>query len=274
MKNKSLLLAPILCGLASAPAHAITMYALAADGDLYSFDTASPGIFNNIGTPTNAIIDLDFRGSNGTLYGIAGSGSTYTIDLLTGATSLAFSPSTTLNGMVSGFDVNPAADRFRVVTDASMGNNNYRLSSPGNDDGTTSEDGTFDAGPTILDVAYRNPFDGASGTTLYSVGSDGDLYTHFTRGGDPGGSFNGRSSSGPLGFVPGANIAFDVAQDGNGYIADGTTLYRVNGIGSVAPSVDNLGTLALPVTSFSAVPEPSSALSVCLAGVGFLRRRR
>ncbi len=278
MKRTSLLTATICC-LSAISSHAITMYGLGSNGTLYTFDTAAPGAFVTVGTPANGISDIDFRGSNGNLYGITGSGSTYTVNLLTGAATLAFTPATTLNGMVSGFDVNPAADRFRVVTDAAANNNNYRLSSPGNDDDTTTPDGRF-ATPTnasdtaILDVAYTNPFNGGAGTSLYSIGTDGNLYQHFTQSGDAGGTFNGRISSGSLGLMLAADIAFDIAQDGNGYIASGTSLYRINNVGSAAPSVDLLGTLDEELVSMSAVPEPSSALLVAMAGLGLLRRRR
>ena len=271
-KPSSSLLVTLICGLSAVSSHAITMYGLGTNGALYSFDTAAPGTFVEIGTPANGITDIDFRGSNGNLYGITGTGSTFTVNLLTGAATSAFTPATTLNGMVSGFDVNPAADRFRVVTDAAAGNNNYRLSSPGGDTDTTTADGTFGtpSGVSILDVAYTNPFgQGVGGTSLYSIGSDGNLYVH-----SDGPGFNTMTSSGSLGFTPLADIAFDIAQDGTGYIANGTDLYSVSNIGTSVPNVTLLGTLGQPLSSFSAVPEPSSALLACFAGLGLLRRRR
>lgn len=279
MKPNNALIATLLCGLSAVSSHAVTIYGLGTDGTLYSFDTANPGTFNTIGTPANGITDIDFRGSNGNLYGIAGSGATFTVNLLTGLATSAFTPATTLVGMVSGFDVNPAADRFRVVTDAAA-DNNYRLSQAGLDNGTTTADGTFTTPPntTILDVAYTNPFNGGAGTSLYSIGADGNLYQHFTQGGDPGGSFNGRTSSGSLGLGAidaSGGFAFDIAQEGNtGYFSIGTSLYSIDNVGTAAPNVTSLGTLAQPLASLSAVPEPSSVLLACLAGLGFLRRRR
>ena len=280
MKLRLHLLVATVCGLSAVSSQAITMFGLGTDGTLFSFDTETPSAFTTVGTPGFGIVDIDFRGSNGQLYGINAAGTSYTIDLSSGLATLAFTPST-LNGSVSGFDVNPAADRFRVTTDAAADNNNYRLSSSGNDDGTTTPDGRFDtpsnaADTAILDVAYRNPFNGAAGTALYSVGADGNLFIHDNQDGDDPGTFNARESLGSLG-IPNlaADIAFDIAQDGNGYIASGNSLYRVEGIGTQAqPLAELIGTLDQEIVSFSAVPEPSTALLGCLGALALLRRRR
>ena len=273
MKKKAFLLAFAVSGLTAVSSQAITIYGLGLDSNIYSFDSATPGTVSLVGTPGNGIVDVDFRGSNGVLYGISGTGSTFGINLGTGGSTLLSTPASTLNGSVSGFDVNPAADRFRVVTNAVAGNNNYRLSSPGSDTGTVTSDGTFQTpiGVTILDVAYINPFSGSSGTALYSIGSDSMLYMHSTLGTDGAGTFNGMTAIGALGFTVGSNVAFDIAGADMAYLANGTDFYTVNLTTGLATSA---GTLGQAFGSFSAVPEPSSVLLGGLGALALLRRGR
>jgi Domain of unknown function (DUF4394) len=253
---------------------AVVIYGLGSAGQLYRFDSANPGAMTAVGSGTaSGVVDIDFRGSNRLLYGISASGSTSTYDLITGVSTprTTLAPGT-LNGLVSGFDVNPVADRFRVVTNASS-QNNYRLTSPGADSTTVTPDGTFGTplGVTILDVAYTNPF--AAGTTaLYSIGSNGVLYSHTTAVGDGVGTFNMMTAIGSLGVTLGSDIAFDIAQEGGiAYLANGLDFYTVNLGTGLATSA---GTLQFGLSSFSAVPEPSSMLLGSLAGLALLRRRR
>ncbi len=276
MKTKIICSGIIALGLSAFSAQAITFLGLGTNGTLYSFDSATPGDFTTIGTPGNGIIEIDFRGSNGRLYGITSTGSLYNINVSDGTSQFISNPMTALTGSVSGFDVNPAADRFRVVTNAASGNN-FRLSSTGADTNVVTADGTFSMPPTatILDVAYRNPFSGSSGTALYSVGSDSNLYIHSNEPSDPPGTFNARSLVGSLGFAVGTDVAFDIASDGNGYIASSGQLYRVDGIGFANPAAaTSLGTLGQSIASFSAVPEPSVGILGAIASLGLLSRRR
>ena len=258
----------LVSGLSAGSSMAITVFGLGSGGSLYRFDSATPGDVTFVGTPGGGIIDLDFRGANGTLYGITGTGATYSINTTSGVSTFLNNPATALNGSVSGFDVNPAADRFRVVTDAISGNNNYRLSSPGSDTDVVTMDGTFATpiGVTILDVAYTNPFSGGMGTSLYSIGSDSMLYSHSN-----GPGFNTMTSIGSLGFALGSDVAFDISTDGIAYLADGADFYTVDLATGAATSA---GTLGQSFSSFSAVPEPSTALLSGLAALGLLRRKR
>lgn len=271
MKSKSLLLALAFSYLAIVSSQAVTIYGLGIDNMLYSFDSATPGSFAPIGTPGSGIVDIDFRGSNGLLYGIAGSGNTFSINTSTGASTLLSTPATALNGSVSGFDVNPAADRFRVVTNSATGDNNYRLSSPGSDTNVVTVDGRFSTpiSVTILDVAYTNPFSGVLGTALFSIGTDNNLYSHSV-----GPGFNTMNLVGGLGIMVGSDIAFDISGSGTGnigYLASGTNFYAINLSTGAATSV---GTLGVALSSFSAVPEPSSAFLGGLGALGLLRRNR
>lgn len=280
MKSKNLLLALASAATAitlTGPLGAITIYGLGSGGQIYSFDTATPLVFNNVGSATAAgIVDIDFRGANNKLYAMAGSGATSTVDISNGAlTSVFSSTSIPINGGVSSFDFNPVADRLRVV---GGGVNNYRLfpdgaPMPGGTVVNGASDGVFSV--TLLDVAYTNPFNNTSAgmTTLYSIGADGFLYTHPLAGGP---TFNMVSQVGNLnligGLAPGANVGFDIDSSGTAWLVNGTSLYTVNlDTGNATPA----GTLNQALTSIAVVPEPSSALVlISTAGLFFLRRRR
>ncbi|RYD20727.1 MAG: DUF4394 domain-containing protein [Verrucomicrobiaceae bacterium] len=259
------------------PAQAITIYGLGSGGQLYSFDTATPGTVNPIGSATvGGLVDIDFRGANNRLYGMTSSGAASTINTSNGVlTSVFANTSIPITGGVTSFDFNPVADRFRVV---GGGINNYRvfpdgLAMPAGTVVGGAADGTFatPASVTLLDVAYTNPFNNTSTgmTTLFSIGSNSVLYTHPAAGGP---TFNMVSAIGSLGITVGSDIAFDIDSTGTGWLVDGTSLYTVNlTTGLAAPA----GTLGQSLTSIAVVPEPSSAIVlVSTAGLFFLRRRR
>ncbi|RYD37108.1 MAG: DUF4394 domain-containing protein, partial [Verrucomicrobiaceae bacterium] len=262
-KTKNLFLAVLSAAAAitlTSQCGAITIYGLAAGGQLVSFDTANPSVFNNIGSATTGgIVSIDFRGSNNQLYGMASSGATSTINTSTGALSTVFSSTShTVSGGVSSFDFNPVADRMRVV---GAGTNNYRIvpdGIPGMTPGTvamgaTGGDGTFmtPASVTLLDVAYLNPFNNTptGSTILYSVGSDGILYTHPGAGGP---TFNMVSAVGSLGISIGSDIGFDIDSTGTGWLVSGSSLYTVDLGTGLATSAGPLGGA---LTSIAVVPE-------------------
>ena len=90
-------------------------------------------------------------------------------------------PLTALAGLTA-MDFNPVVDRFRL---AGSGNSNYRLApdarTPAGQqaNGFVSTDGNYGvSGFNVLGVAYTNPVDGTTGTTFYSLGSNGFLYSH------------------------------------------------------------------------------------------------
>ncbi len=256
---------------------AIVMYGLGSGGQIYSFDTASPGTVNAIGSATApGVVDIDFRGSNNKLYGLASNGSTSTIDTSSGLLTPLFSASHTITGGVSGFDFNPTADRMRIV---GGGINNFRMVPDGIAgmtagtvvNGAGGADGQFATpiGVTLLDVAYTNPFNGIAGTSLFSIGSDGILYSHPAVGAP---QFNTLAAVGALGVSLGSDIGFDIDPSGTGWLVSGTSLYSVNLATGAATSAGTLGT---SFTSITAVPEPTSAVVlVSTAGLFFLRRRR
>ena len=281
MTRKNLLL---LTGISAAAtilltgtSQGIVMYGLGSGGQIYSFDTATPGTVNAVGSATAAgVVDIDFRGSNNKLYALASNGSTSSINTSNGLLTPLFSASHTITGGVSGFDFNPAADRMRII---GGGVNNFRMVPDGIAgmtagtvvNGASTADGQFATpiGVTLLDVAYTNPFNGIAGTSLFSIGSDGILYSHPAVGAP---QFNTLAAVGALGVSIGSDIGFDIDGTGTGWLVSGTSLYSVNLTTGAATSAGTLGT---SLTSISAVPEPGSAVVlVSTAGLFFLRRRR
>lgn len=279
IRHRSLLftIAAAAAATLTGTSHAITIFGLGAGGQVYSFDTSAPAVVTPVGIATApGVVDIDFRGSNNRLYAMAGSGATSTINTSTGQlTSVFASTSHTINGGVTSFDFNPAVDRMRVV---GGGINNYRLfpdntPMPGGTvvDGGTGGDGVFatPASVTLLDVAYTNPFGNLGTTALFSIGSNGILYSHPGAGAP---QFNTLAAVGALGVTIGSDVGFDIDSTGTGWLVSGNSLYSVNLATGAATSV---GALGVGLTSIAVVPEPSSALVlISTAGLFFLRRRR
>ncbi len=288
MPINRILAAALASGSLAMTAQAVVIYGLGSDSRLYSFDSATPGSVTNIGASTG-LIDIDFHGVNRLLYGVSSSGSVFTVNTATGATSLVTTPLSALSGLMA-MDFNPMADRIRL---AGTGNFNARLTPDAQSpptatqpNGTVTLDGTYSffqsdgvtlrGGVSVLGVGYINPSDNPASTTLYSLSSDGFLNIHTS----PAGAFGNGVLVGALGFVP-VGAAFDIADDGNGpflgsaYAYDGVNLQLVNlstGAGS------SQGAIGLPtgvsLVGLAVVPEPSSLLLGAAGGLFLLRRRR
>ncbi len=271
MKSTRILTTLAASAVLSTLSHAITIYGVGVDNQLYQFDSANPAGATAIGGNLSGIVDIDFRGSNGLLYGMAGSGETFSINASNATLVSLFSPASSLGGSVTKFDFNPAADRMRVLVG---GTTNFRIvpdGISGMSAGTVVVDGMFASpdGVSIVGFGYTNPFDGASGTTLYSIGSDGILYTHPIVGAP---QFNTMTAVGTgLGFEISSPVGFDIGEDGTGYLTHGSDFYTVDlALGSAA----FVGNLGIGMSGIAAVPEPSAAALCALAGLGLLRRRR
>ncbi|HVG33668.1 MAG TPA: DUF4394 domain-containing protein [Pyrinomonadaceae bacterium] len=209
-----------------------TIYGVTVFNNLISFDRASPTtIYSRVAItgvqPGEQILGIDFRPSNGVLYGLGSTSRLYTINTTTGvATQVGagqFTP--LLSGTAFGFDFNPVADRIRVVSDTDQ---NLRLDP---DTGAVSNTDTtlaFDAGdthnganPNIVGSAYTNNVAGATSTTLYGIDQNFDALVRQ-------GSVNGTPTSpnsgtlftiGPLGVDTSSFTGFDISVSGEALIA-------------------------------------------------------
>lgn len=163
---------------------------LTASNKLLSFNLATPGtVRSNLavtGLQTNEnLIGIDFRPSDGQLYGVGSTGRIYTINPGTGALTFkvamtpdpadATAPYAGLAGTDFGFDFNPAADRLRVVSNTGQ---SLRINV---DTGATTTDGAINGGAAntaLTAAAYTNSFAGTSSTTLFVIdAANSTLYT-------------------------------------------------------------------------------------------------
>jgi len=180
--NRALLLSLFALMFTAPISHGALIYAISTVRDLVSFDSATPGtLLSNVGISGlgagEQLVGIDFRPSNGLLYGVsvdAGNvGRIYSLNTTTGAATLASTLSTPLPVQPGyGTDFNPVVDRLRIV---STGGLNLRVNV---DTGAVTIDTplTYAAGdprvgipPTISGSAYANNVAGALSTTLYDV---------------------------------------------------------------------------------------------------------
>ncbi|MBC8137410.1 MAG: DUF4394 domain-containing protein [Fibrella sp.] len=173
---------------AASTAHAQTAYAVNNSGTtLIRFDLSSPGTFTTIGDFTGAatfVDGLDFRASNGLLYGYEqNTNQLFTINTANAATTLVTTLSTASSTFILGLDFNPQVvitpgvleDRLRLVN---PNDQNLRINVA---TGVTNVDGalTYEAGdsgfginPEINEAAYTNNDNNINtATQLYYIDS-------------------------------------------------------------------------------------------------------
>ena len=262
--------------------------ALTASNQLVTFDSATPGALQSTVTISgllsgDALVGIDLRPSNNTLYGFAvgsaaggpasGVGKVYSINRATGAATLSATlsadpadatpptPYASVSGTYFGVDFNPVADRLRVVSDTGQ---SLRINVA---TGLTQLDGVLayaaadaNAGttPQVYASAYTNSVAGAASTSLYNL--DGAIGTLVTQAPPNDGTLN------TVAIVDGIvspDSAFDISgQTGTGFVVlDGATLSTIN---LSTGAINQLGAIGV-VSSIAdiavlPVPEPSSAL--------------
>ena len=195
-----------------------TVYGLTANNALVRFAGNAPGTIQATTPITglqggDSITGIDFRPANGMLYGVGSSGRLYTINLQSGAATLASTLSAAPSGAAYGVDFNPVPDRLRVVSDEEQ---NLRVNV---DTGEAMVDGTLayaggdaNAGtsPTVVAAGYTNSVAGATMTTLYVIDSGLDILARQDPPND--GVLN---TIGALGVDASALVGFDIAPAGN-----------------------------------------------------------
>jgi cyclophilin family peptidyl-prolyl cis-trans isomerase len=201
-----------------------------------TFDSAAPEtILSTVSVSGLArgekLLGIDFRPSNGLLYGVGSKDRLYTIDLASGAATQvgtgSFVPQ--LEGESLGVDFNPVPDRLRVVSQTDQ---NLRIHP---DTGVVIDanavkpgvqlDGELDyaagdvrarANARVVGVAYTNNFAGALSTTLYGIDANKDaLVIVGSPGGAPVSPNTGQLTTvGPLGVNTTRFVGFDIGTDG------------------------------------------------------------
>jgi len=175
------------------------------------------------------LLSIDFRPSNGRLYGLSSAGKIFTINPDTGAATLGSTLSVAtdiVNGLAAGknyaIDINPAADALRIVSspDGDGASKNYRV--PGanlESTGTTNTDTdlTLNGATTgfgIAQIAYTNSFanPAPTGTRLFDVDADNNRLLQQTNAN--GGTL---AEIGPIGTFNDYG-GFDISGGDNGMV--------------------------------------------------------
>ena len=269
-KWRSLAVVPVLVGLfffaglmnVNAQQSSTTIFGVTTANQLVRFSATTPGTITTIGTITGLqtgenILGIDFRPATGQLYALGSNSRLYTINLTTGAATLASTLSVTLSGTSFGVDFNPTVDRLRITSDAKQ---NLRVNV---DTGAVTVDAMLNAptgtaqDPTIGASAYTNSFSGATTTTLYNIDFFRDRLTIQTPPNDGTQVRVGELSptaAPPVGNdITGALVGFDIGStDGTAF----ASLTPTVGIGLSSLYTINLqtGLATLVGTIFSTVP--------------------
>ena len=247
-------------------ANAATLVAVDENNNLVTFDSATPGTFassTRITGTSATFLALDFRDSNGLLYGLADDLTLYTINTSSGVAT-AVGNALQITGANFGFDFNTVVDAIRVV---SNNNSNYVVNA---DAGTATQftnvsyaPGDTNAGmaPQVTGNAYIH-----GTTTQYAIGTNTD---YLVQQANNAGTL---TSVGPLGVAVGPRTSFDIDFDGTAYLADVDRFYTVDLATGAASFV---GFTSGPIFGLAvappmgAVPEPATWMMMLL-GFGFV----
>jgi hypothetical protein len=287
-----------------------TLVGLTVQNLLISFDSATPGTVNTIGSITgltagDQLVGIDRRPqavsggapgpNNGRLYALGVNGATgtariYTLSETTAAATLISTlaadpadtvapfPFTTVTGTSFGVDFNPTVDRLRITSNTGQ---NLRMNV---DTGLVqldvplayqAGDPNFGDSPVVTAVAYSNNFGFATSTTLrgVDVGQDPDALVVHT---NPNGGLLQTSLSLP--FNSGADVAgYDISGlSGTPYFATNTgtsgssSLYAAGPAGVTLVGTIGGGVALRDLAAPVGVPAPEPS-AVLLLIVGLAR---
>jgi Domain of unknown function (DUF4394)/PEP-CTERM motif len=252
----------LMIGLAAAaaamsvPAHAVVLFAVDEVNNLVSFDSLAPGTtLSSVaisGVGGSSILAMDTRVRDGKTYILTDTNSLYTLDRLTGATSLV--QNLALTGSNFAFDFNPTNANLRIV---SNDNTNYVRSFasnslvPGVNVAYGAGDPNFGLDPDITSAAYTNNDNNAgTGTTLFVLDSRNDVLARQNA------ATGVLTTVGATGVNFGARTSFDIANNGSTFALNGNTLYSVNLATGAFTSLGNTDRALFGLTA--AVPEPAT----------------
>ncbi len=221
---------------------------LTASGRLASFNLDAPATLRTNLAVTGlqageVLLGIDFRPSDGNLYGVGSMGRIYTLNPTTGAATFKSTlvadaadlttPFVSLEGSDFGVDFNPAADRLRVV--GTFGQS-LRINV---DTGATTTDGSINGGAATTAInaaAYTNSFAGTANTTLFVI--DATNSTLYTQNPPNNGTL---ATPVPLGVTASVVGGFDIdARNNKGYavmtVGGVRNLYTLNLAAASAPA--------------------------------------
>jgi hypothetical protein len=266
---KHIILGMVAAATMGTAAQAATVFGVDENNNLVTFSSVTPGTIASsvtINGTTATFLALDFRGSNGQLYGLADDLRLYTINTTTGLASAIGGP-LAITGSNFGFDFNEAVDMIRVV---SNDDSNYVVN-PNTGVATRFTDVFYGAGdpnaginPTISGNAYLR------GTpNQFAIDTTGDFLVRQAN------NLGTLTTVGSLGVAVGPRTAFDIDTDGTAYLFDANRFYTVSTTTGAATLVGNSGRAIFGI-AVQAVPEPGTWAMMILGfgAVGGAMRRR
>lgn len=276
-----------------APASAATIYGITGPNSLVTFDSGAPGSLSAPLAVTGlaageALVGIDFRPADGTLFGLGSGSRIYNINQSTGAaTQVGADGAFTLSGSAFGFDFNPVPDRIRITSNADqnlrLNPNNGALAATDTPLAFAAADPNAGTNPNVVGSAYTNSFAPSPrtpppGTLLYGIDSNLDIL--LTQDPPNNGTLN---TVGSLGVDTNDVVGFDISAFGNFGFASLTddasgfsSLYSIDLATGAATLIGAIGNgLSLTGIAIAQVSEPASLaiLASGLAGVFWIRRR-
>ncbi|MEO5946404.1 MAG: DUF4394 domain-containing protein [Chitinophagaceae bacterium] len=242
---------------------------------VYNFNTSGPTTSSShlmITGKSGVITSIDFRSSNGKLYGLSlaasgidSEGKLYTINTTTGLATQVGTGSFLIGGNVASIDFDPVTDILRLISNKGS---NLRIDP---DLGTVIGTDTWLA-ENFVAAAHTNSFSASTFTTLYSINSvTKSLYTQGGINGVPSSNTGLTTLVGPLGVNVSGVYGFDISLSATALailLVDGAYgLYSINLNTGTATLIRNfvtapyygVGDIAIaPVT----LPAPSCSFTV------------
>jgi hypothetical protein len=237
--------------VAVVPTAADTIYALTAGNRLLTFRASAPGTITGTLAVTGLqdgenLLGIDFRPADGRLYALGSSGRLYTLDTFSGAaTPVGSGPlSPAISGTAFGFDFNPQADRLRIVSDTDQNLRVNPVTGAPLVDGTlayASTDANAGANPNVAGAGYTNNISGTTSTQLFVVDTALDVLA--LQNPPNAGTL---TTVGPLGVDVTDQFGFDIARNGEAYVAFSAPAGTSSSFGTIntaTGAVSSIGTI-------------------------------
>jgi hypothetical protein len=223
------LTATLLLTALAGTAQAETALGLVGDRTLVTLDTATGAVSASVdATGVTRLHGIDLRPGTGKVMGLTDSFALVEIDPVTGATTevakLA-APLTLAEGAPVIVDVNPAADKLRVIS----GTANYRIDIASGEVTTDialnfdAADANAAATPMVVAVAYTNSYGKPEKTAMYDIDAGLNALLQQTKPNE-----GLLATVGPLGVTLDGPVALDVATT-----ADGTNTAWIAALGGL-----------------------------------------